>query len=148
MGVLDLEGGMSARWRARQAADEYVKRALREGYRSRAAYKLKQIDARVKPQLLKRGQTALELGAAPGSWSQVLVEKGMRVVAVDLLPFKEIPGVSFVRGDFTDSAVQEEVLSLLDGQLVDVLLSDMSPNRSGHASLGTSRQTARTPAQI
>jgi 23S rRNA (uridine2552-2'-O)-methyltransferase len=128
---------MSARWRARQRADEYVVKAMREGYRSRAAYKLKQIDARVQPRLLKRGMTAIELGASPGSWTQVLAERGVRVIGIDLLKCDPVEGAHFIHGDFMDPQVQQRARELLDGQRADLLLSDMSPNRSGIGSLGT-----------
>merc|ERR1711871_1471418 len=119
--------------------DKYVLRAAREGYRSRAAYKLKEIQGRVRPTLLRKGSVALELGAAPGSWTQVLVEAGLRVVAVDLLPCEPVVGASFVQGDFTDAAVQVQLLEALGGMPADLLLSDVSPNRSGHRSLDEAR---------
>lgn len=131
----------SSRWLARQRVDEYVLRAAREGFRSRAAYKLEQISARVKPPLIKRGQVALELGAAPGSWTQVLVKRGVRVVGVDLLPIEPIEGATLLQGDFTDAAVQSALLEALAGDdnsdgagRADLLLSDVSPNRSGNRS--------------
>ena len=123
----------SSRWLARQRVDEYVLRAAREGYRSRAAYKLEQINARMRPALLRRGAVALELGAAPGSWSQVLVKHGVRVVGVDLLPIEPVEGATFVRGDFTEPTVQRALLAALGDSGADLLLSDVSPNRSGNA---------------
>jgi 23S rRNA methylase len=126
----------SSRWLARQKVDEYVLRAARDGYRSRAAYKLEQISARIKPRLLQRGLVALELGAAPGSWTQVLVKHGIGVVGVDLLPIEPVEGATLMQGDFTDPTVQKAMLAALPSEdgLCDILLSDVSPNRSGTAS--------------
>ena len=136
------KSGSSSRWCARHLADEYVRKALRDGYRSRAAYKLLQMDARVRPPLLRKDGVAVELGAAPGSWSQVLVAKGMRVIAVDMLPLEPLMGVDFVKGDFTEKAVQQDVVGRLNGELCDLLLSDVSPNRSGNKSLDEARLVA------
>ena len=131
---------MPSRWLAQHKADFYVREAMRLGYRTRAAFKLLQLDARLKkPPLLKRGGVALELGAAPGSWTQVLVQRGMEVVAVDLLPSEPVSGATFVCGDFTHAPVQRQLLDLLGDRKIDLLLSDMSPNRSGHGSLDESR---------
>jgi 23S rRNA (uridine2552-2'-O)-methyltransferase len=113
----------SKEWLRRHVTDPYVKQAQKQGYRSRAAYKLLELDAKEK--MLRPGQTVLDFGAAPGSWSQVAAERvkpGGRVVAIDLLPVAPIPGVSVQRGDFRQIAV--------DGQ-ADVILSDLSPNLSG-----------------
>ena len=126
----------SKAWRKAQQADEYVLKAAREGYRSRAAYKLMQIDRRMRPRLLKEGHTCIELGSAPGSWTQVLVQNGLEVVAVDLLPAQPVKGAHFIQGDFTDDGVQVRLLELLRGRQVDFVLSDMSPNRSGNRTLG------------
>ena len=125
----------SRRWLERQLSDPYVRRAKRAGYRSRAAYKLIEIDA--KHGLLKVGGRVLDLGAAPGGWSQVAAErvgaaagKG-RVVAIDLLPMDPIPGVEFVRLDFLDPPVPERLRALLGGD-ADVVLCDMAANTTGH----------------
>ena len=133
----------SARWVSRQRLDRFVLQAAREGYRSRAAYKLKQIDARAKPKLLHRGQVAVELGSAPGSWTQVLLEKGVRVVAVDVLPMAPMDGdYTFIEGDFTAQTVKTSILEALGpGQQADLILSDLSPNRSGNRSLDEARLT-------
>ena len=132
-----FQRSLTNRWMNRQRLDKYVLQAKREGYRSRAVYKLKQINAKTRPPLLRRGQVALELGAAPGSWTQVLLENGMRVVAVDVLPMESMDGeVTFVQGDFTEDAVQEQLLEAIgDHGKVDLILSDLSPNRSGQRSL-------------
>ncbi len=122
--------------------DEYVRRALRDGYRSRAAYKLLQMDARLRPKLLQKGCVAVELGAAPGSWSQVLAAKGMRGVSVDLLPIEPLAGIQSIQGDFTEEVVQRKVVAQLDGVLCDLLLCDVSPNRSGNKVLDETRLVA------
>jgi 23S rRNA (uridine2552-2'-O)-methyltransferase len=112
--------------------DPYVQRAKAEGYRSRAAYKLLELDK--KDRLLAPGQLLVDLGAAPGSWSQValakLGSKG-RVVAVDLLPMEPLPGVQFVQGDFREQEVQDALLVALGGRKADLVISDLAPNISG-----------------
>jgi 23S rRNA (uridine2552-2'-O)-methyltransferase len=125
----------SKAWMREHVTDAYVKRANAEGYRSRAAYKLQQIDA--KDKLLKRGMTVVDLGAAPGGWSQVAAEAVRptgRVVAVDLLEMGQVPGVTVIRGDFSDDATVQALEQALDGSPVDLVLSDMAPNISGIAS--------------
>lgn len=112
--------------------DEFVKRANKEGYRSRAAYKLMELDER--DDLIRPGMTVVDLGAAPGSWSQVVVErlKGKgRIVALDLLEMHPMPGVDFIQGDFTDDEVLAKLEELLHGKQVDLVISDMAPNMSG-----------------
>lgn len=121
----------SSQWLQRQHNDDYVKRAVAEGYRSRAAYKLKELNERDK--ILRRGMTVVDLGAAPGGWSQVAVEyvgKG-NVIALDLLPIDPIEGVDIIIGDFRESVIQAEVLKRLDGRKVDLVISDMAPNFTG-----------------
>jgi 23S rRNA (uridine2552-2'-O)-methyltransferase len=116
--------------------DPYVKRANAEGYRSRAAYKLQQIDARDK--LLKPGMTVVDLGAAPGGWSQVAakaVGRAGRVIALDVLEMRHVPGVTVICGDFNDEATLQALEQALDGSAVDLVLSDMAPNISGIASV-------------
>ena len=123
--------------------DPYVKRANVEGLRSRAAYKLQQIDARDK--LLKPGMTVVDLGAAPGGWSQVAakaVGPSGRVIAVDLLEVQQVSGVTVICGDFSDELTLVEVESALAGQPVDLVLSDMAPNMSGIASADQARAVA------
>ena len=122
----------SGRWLKEHFDDEYVARAQREGYRSRAVYKLKELDERDK--LFSAGMSVVDLGAAPGGWSQYAVERvgdTGAVIASDLLKMDAIPGVTFVEGDFTESAILEEIMSHLDGKPVDIVISDMAPNMSG-----------------
>jgi 23S rRNA (uridine2552-2'-O)-methyltransferase len=133
----------SKRWLARHVSDPYVQRSKREGYRSRSAYKLIEIDARDK--LLAPGKVVVDLGSAPGGWSQVAAkavgEKG-RVVAIDLLPMEAVPGVEFIQGDFTTRAGLAAVEEALGGRKADVVLSDMAPNLSGIAMSDQARSMA------
>ena len=122
----------SARWLREHFSDEYVKRALQEGYRSRAVYKLLEINE--KDRLLRPGMTVVDLGAAPGGWSQLAarqIGKQGVVIALDILPIEPLPGVKLMEGDFRDAAVLERLLTVLDGRSVDLVLSDMAPNTSG-----------------
>jgi 23S rRNA (uridine2552-2'-O)-methyltransferase len=122
----------SDRWLKEHFADPYVQRAQSEGFRSRAVYKLEEIDRR--EHLLKPGRFCLDLGAAPGAWSQYArtrVGKRGRVIASDILPMAQLAGVEFVQGDFRDEEVLGKLRALLPGRTVDVLLSDMAPNLSG-----------------
>ncbi|MCX7945525.1 MAG: RlmE family RNA methyltransferase [Hydrogenophilus sp.] len=123
---------MDPLWLRRHQRDPYVRRSRVEGYRSRAAYKLLEIDARER--VLRSGARVVDLGAAPGSWSQVAAARVGRqgqVIAVDLLPLQPLPGVTVVEGDFCDAAVVARVEALLGGEAVDAVLSDMAPNLSG-----------------
>jgi len=116
--------------------DEYVKKAQREGYRCRAVYKL--IEIIDKNQIITKGDRVLDLGAAPGGWSQVvkkIVGQTGQVIASDILPIEEIPGVDFLQGDFTESSVYEKLLSMTKGQKMNTVLSDMAPNMSGQLSV-------------
>ena len=122
----------SRRWLDRHVNDEYVKRSQREGYRSRAVYKLLEIQE--KDHLLKPGQTVVDLGAAPGGWSQIavkLVGESGRVVALDILPMDSIAGVDVIQGDFREAAVLQQLKDLLAGNPVDLVISDMAPNVTG-----------------
>ena len=122
----------SGRWLQEHFSDPYVQRARSEGWRSRAIFKLEEIDWKEK--LLKPGQVCLDLGAAPGAWSQYArrqVGRPGRVIATDMLEMPPVAGVEFVRGDFREPEVFEAVLSLCQERAVDVLLSDMAPNLSG-----------------
>jgi 23S rRNA (uridine2552-2'-O)-methyltransferase len=133
----------SKAWMREHVSDVYVRRAQAEGYRSRAAYKLQQLTARDK--LLKPGIWVVDLGAAPGGWSQVAakaVQTGGRVIALDVLEMPEIPGVSFVHGDFRDETVLQTLEQLLQGEPVDLVLSDMAPNISGIAGVDQARSLA------
>ena len=122
----------SARWLAEHASDEFVKRAKAEGWRSRAVFKLAEIQERER--LLRPGIRCVDLGAAPGGWSQYaarIVGGSSRIVATDILPMDAIPGVEFVQGDFREEAVLEQVLAAVGSEKVDLVLSDMAPNMAG-----------------
>ena len=122
-------------WMQEHVSDAYVKRARAEGMRSRAAYKLDEIA--VRDRLLKPGMVVVDLGAAPGGWSQVAagrVGPRGRVIALDILEMPSLPGVTFLRGDFRDDATLSELERVLAGQRADLVLSDMAPNISGIAS--------------
>jgi 23S rRNA (uridine2552-2'-O)-methyltransferase len=127
----------SRRWLERQLNDPYVARSQREGYRSRAAYKLAEIDDRYR--LLKPGDRVVDLGAAPGGWSQIVAERvgsredEPRVVAVDTLPMEPLPGVAILQLDFLDEAAPAAILEALGGP-PDVVLSDMAAPTTGHRS--------------
>ncbi len=130
----------SKAWMQEHVNDPYVRRAQAEGMRSRAAYKLQQLAERDK--LLKPGMTVVDLGAAPGGWSQVagrVAGTGGRVVAVDLLDMTPVAGVTFIRGDFGEDAVLAQVEQAIGGGGVDLVLSDMAPNISGVASIDQAR---------
>jgi 23S rRNA (uridine2552-2'-O)-methyltransferase len=124
----------SRAWMREHVNDPYVQQAKAEGYRSRAAYKLLELDR--KDRLLAPGQLVVDLGAAPGSWSQVAAAKlgaRGRVVAVDLLPMAPLPGVRFVQGDFREPKVLDALLAALGGEKADLVISDLAPNISGIA---------------
>ena len=124
----------SKQWMREHVNDVYVQRAKREGYRSRAAYKLLEIAAR--DRLFKPGMVVVDLGAAPGGWSQVAqaqIGPNGRVVALDVLDMAPLPGVAFVRGDFREAAIADALGQALAGREIDLVLSDMSPNISGIA---------------
>ena len=128
------KGGAKSRWQQRQARDAYVHSAAREGYRSRASYKLLELDRR--DRLLRPGLQVLELGAAPGGWSQVAAQRigaGGKVIAVDLLPMQPIDGVVAIQGDLEHAEVQRQVEAVLGESRADLLLSDVAPNISGVA---------------
>jgi 23S rRNA (uridine2552-2'-O)-methyltransferase len=122
----------SRKWLDRQHSDPYVKQAQREGYRSRAAYKLLEIQE--KDRIFRPGMRVLDLGAAPGSWCQIaarLVGPSGSVVALDLLPMDPLPGVSILQGDFREAEMLERLCATLGGEPLDLVLSDMAPNISG-----------------
>jgi 23S rRNA (uridine2552-2'-O)-methyltransferase len=120
----------SQQWLERQLNDPFVKAAQAQGYRSRAAFKLSEIDDRF--HLIRKGARVIDLGCAPGGWLQLAVERGAaRVVGVDLLPVDPVAGAEIVQADFTEPAVGEDLLARLGGP-PDLVLSDMAPNTSGH----------------
>lgn len=122
----------SGTWLREHFDDVYVKRAQKEGYRSRACYKLLEIQE--KDRLIRPGMTVVDLGSAPGGWSQVaasLVGERGRVLASDILPMDSIAGVEFIEGDFTEDAVYEAILAAIGDDPVDLVISDMAPNMSG-----------------
>lgn len=122
----------SKAWIHEHINDEFVKRAQKEGYRARAAYKLTEIDD--KDKLIKPGMTIVDLGATPGSWSQVAVQrlKGQgRIIALDLLEMEPIKGVEFIQGDFREDAVLNLLENSLNGKQADLVIADMAPNITG-----------------
>jgi 23S rRNA (uridine2552-2'-O)-methyltransferase len=143
-------------WLNNHVSDPYVQQAQKDGYRSRAAYKLKEIDEELK--LIRPGQVVVDLGATPGAWSQYLrrrfapKEAGQggaavghlngTIIALDLLEFEPIEGVQFIQGDFEDAAVYAQLETALAGRPVDVVVSDMAPNLSGIASTDGARISA------
>ncbi len=127
----------SKQWMHEHVTDHFVQLAQKEGYRSRAAYKLLEIDA--KDHLLKPGTVVVDLGATPGGWSQVAAAKGCKVFALDLLPLHPIPGVEFIQGDFREEVVLRQLENLLQGKQVGLVISDMAPNISGIASADQAR---------
>ena len=128
--------------------DPYVKLAQKEGYRARAAYKLKEIDEALR--LIRPGHTVVDLGSAPGAWSQYVRRKlapagaasgqlNGRIIALDMLPMEPIEGVQFLQGDFREDGVLQQLQELMQGQKADVVVSDMAPNLSGVASADSAR---------
>jgi 23S rRNA (uridine2552-2'-O)-methyltransferase len=140
-------------WLNDHVNDPYVKLAQREGYRARAAYKLKEIDEALG--LIKPGQLVIDLGCAPGAWSQYLRRRFApkvagsggaasgelqgRIIALDLLDFEPVDGVHYIQGDFRDEAVLRQLVAAMDGQRADLVLSDMAPNLSGIESADAAR---------
>jgi 23S rRNA (uridine2552-2'-O)-methyltransferase len=130
----------SGSWMARHLSDPFVKQAQRDGYRSRSAYKL--IELNEKDKLLRPGMRIMDLGSAPGGWSQVagrLVGQKGRVLATDILPMDELKNVDFIQGDFTDNATVQRVLDWMGGTKFDLVISDIAPNISGIESADQSR---------
>jgi 23S rRNA (uridine2552-2'-O)-methyltransferase len=139
----------STRWLQRQLNDPYVVAAKREGYRSRAAYKLIEIDD--KHRVLRPGAIVVDLGAAPGGWSQVAAERvkpGGKVIATDLLAMSAVPEVYFVQGDFLEDSGLAAVEAELDGRKADVVLSDMAPPTTGHRKTDHLRTVALAEAAL
>jgi 23S rRNA (uridine2552-2'-O)-methyltransferase len=122
----------SQRWLQEHHQDAYVLKAREQGYRSRAVYKLAEIQQ--KDRIINPGQLVVDLGAAPGAWSeyaqQIVGDQG-RVIALDLLPIEPIAGVEFIQGDFTEQQTLDQLLTLIDDRRLDLVLSDMAPNLSG-----------------
>jgi 23S rRNA (uridine2552-2'-O)-methyltransferase len=130
----------SKRWLQEHFDDVYVKRAHAEGYRSRAIYKLKEVDEKEK--LFKPGMTVIDLGAAPGGWTQYVSNKldgHGTIIALDLLPMDALAGVHFILGDFREEIVLQQLMTLIPERSVDVLLSDMAPNMSGNIAVDIPR---------
>ena len=130
----------SKRWLQEHSDDQYVKRSKQEGYRSRASYKLLELNK--KDHLLRPGMTVVDLGSSPGGWSQVaaklVTDRGF-VLASDILPMDGIGGVHFIQGDFTQESVLKQLLNALTGRQVDLVISDMAPNISGVAAIDQPR---------
>jgi 23S rRNA (uridine2552-2'-O)-methyltransferase len=129
----------STLWLQRQLNDPFVHAAKSKGYRARSVFKLAEIDRRYK--LLRRGARVIDLGAAPGSWSQYAAERGCVVVALDLLPMEPLPGVDMLQGDFLDPAVQDEAARSMGGP-ADTVLSDIAPSATGQRSVDRLRAEA------
>ncbi len=127
-------------WLAEHVNDPYVQQAQRDGYRSRAAYKLLEINE--KDKLIRPGMMIADLGSAPGSWSQIAArltgDKG-RVFALDILPMDGLPNVDFIQGDFREETVLNEFITLLNGRPLDLVISDIAPNMSGMPSVDQAR---------
>jgi 23S rRNA (uridine2552-2'-O)-methyltransferase len=134
------KSGSSKQWLKEHFDDVWVRKAQEEGYRSRAVYKLLEINQ--KDRLLKPGLVVVDLGAAPGGWSQVAersVKPGGLVLASDILDMEAVDGVDFIKGDFTEEAVFTEILRALGGRPVDLVMSDMAPNMSGMSDIDQPR---------
>jgi 23S rRNA (uridine2552-2'-O)-methyltransferase len=130
----------SARWKKRQAADPWVKKAQQAGWRSRAVFKLEELDKKFR--LMKRGSVVVDLGAAPGGWSQYAARKvvpGGRVIALDLLEMEPLDGVEFIQSDFTEDIALQQLQASLANAQVDLVMSDMAPNISGMRSVDQPR---------
>ena len=140
MKVISKSKKINKAWLNDHINDPYVRMAKRDGYRARAAYKLKEIDEELR--LLRPGQVVVDLGCVPGAWSQYLRRKfapdgaavgalNGTIIALDLLPFEPVEGIQFIQGDFREDAVSAQLVAALNGKAVDVVLSDMAPNLSG-----------------
>lgn len=130
----------SGKWLREHFDDVWVKKAQKEGYRSRACYKLKELQD--KDRLIRPGMTVVDLGSAPGGWSQVAVEcvgNSGRVIASDILPMDTLAGVEFVEGDFTEDEVLDQILELIGSEGADLVISDMAPNMSGTVAIDQPR---------
>jgi 23S rRNA (uridine2552-2'-O)-methyltransferase len=126
----------SRQWLQEHFHDEYVKLAQAQGFRSRAVFKLKEIQE--KDKLIKPGMNVVDLGAAPGSWSQytqTLLKNQGRIVALDILPMQELDGVNFIQGDFREDHILQKLMDILDNAPINVIMSDMAPNLSGNKAI-------------
>ena len=138
--MLSKPRGTGLSWQRRQERDPYVQHARRDGWRSRAVYKLEQIDQ--KERLLKPDMLCVDLGSAPGSWSQYVSEKlngRVRIVAIDLLPMDDLTSVEFIQGDFTEDKILSEMRNAIGESSVDLVMSDMAPNISGNRAVDQPR---------
>lgn len=130
----------SKQWMIEHVTDPFVQKAQKEGYRSRAAYKLMEIDE--KDHLIKPGMVVVDLGATPGGWCQVVAQKLQgkgRIIALDLLPLHPLPGVEFIQGDFREEVVLAQLEEKLAGQQIGLVISDMAPNISGVGTMDQAR---------
>ncbi|PPD44356.1 MAG: 23S rRNA (uridine(2552)-2'-O)-methyltransferase RlmE [Methylobacter sp.] len=130
----------STRWMQEHFDDEYVRMAQAQGYRSRAVFKLSEIQE--KDQLIKPGMNIIDLGAAPGGWSQFarpLIGKNNKLIALDILPMEPLEGVDFIQGDFREEEVLAELYRVLDNAPINLVMSDMAPNMSGNNSVDQPR---------
>ena len=138
--VTKAKSKTNGQWLSEHFQDEYVRRAQREGFRSRARFKLKEINER--DRLFKPGDNVIDLGAAPGGWSQYaaqMVGPNANLIALDRLPMEDIPGVTFIQGDFGEEKALESINYLLAGEKINIVLSDMAPNISGIRSTDQAR---------
>jgi 23S rRNA (uridine2552-2'-O)-methyltransferase len=136
----------SQRWLSRQLNDPYVAAARQQGWRSRSAFKLIELDERFR--LIRRGTRVVDLGAAPGGWTQVAIQRGAaHVTAVDLLPIDPVAGAAILQGDFTDAGLQDRLIAELGGK-ADLVLSDMAPNTTGHTATDHLRIVALAEAAL
>ncbi len=140
---MSRRSGSSSRWRQRQDSDPFVERAAREGWRSRAVFKLEEIDRRER--VFARGMRCVDLGASPGGWSQYAARRvgsGGRVWAVDLLPMQPLAGVEYAQGDFTEAAFVDSLAARIGDPGLDLVMSDMAPNMSGNRAIDQPRSMA------
>jgi 23S rRNA (uridine2552-2'-O)-methyltransferase len=126
---------MPTRWYRELKGEAYYRKAKREGYRARSAYKLRQINNKYR--IIKKGDVVIDLGAAPGGWSQIAVELGAEVIAVDIAPLQTIKGVQFVQGDITEETTVQRILKIVDK--ADAVLSDIAPNLTGNYGMDQAR---------
>ena len=146
---MSKSGKSGASWRQRQEKDPYVQMARRDGWRSRAVYKLQQIVE--KEPIIRPGMVCIDLGAAPGSWSQFIVQRlqqRVRLIAIDMLPMDALPAVEFIQGDFTEDEVLQRLLAMLEDVPADLVMSDMAPNISGNKAVDQPRSMLLAEAAL